>query len=321
VPREVVRAPDEKRSDGAHGGAPSGAPRILIVGASGLVGSCLRERFGQRAAGTYCGHEKPGLVHLDVTDADEVARVIEASQPDVIIHTAAQAHVDRCQTHPDESYAINVEGARNVAQAAARAGARYLFFSTDYVFGGDRGPHRLGEPFEPLSTYGRHKLEAETLVAATVADHVIVRGCNLYGYQPGGKNFVMAVFELGRAGKKMRVPSDQWGSPTLASDMAAATAIVAHGDLRGAVHLAGPDYLDRLSLARRAARAFDLDPSFIEGVPTSELGQAAPRPLKGGLDASESSRLIGFAFTGIDAGLAQMKQRMIEAGVFGRASR
>jgi dTDP-4-dehydrorhamnose reductase len=287
----------------------------LVVGASGLVGRRLLEHYGGDALGTHRRTKLAGGIELDITDAAAVARLFERLLPKVVIQTAALTDVDRCEREPEASHAINVAGTANVAAAAAAVGARMLFFSTDYVFGGERGPHRADEPVAPLNVYGRHKLEAERIVARRVTNHVIVRACNLYGYQPYGKNFVLTVFEATRAGRPIRVPSDQWGSPTLAEDLAAATRSIAESDLTGVVHLAGPDYLDRLSLARRAARAFGLDVAGITGVPTAELGQSAPRPLKGGLEASPSVVRLGVTLRDLDAGLALMSGQLRAAGL------
>ncbi len=288
---------------------------VLVIGASGLVGRRLREHYGSGVAGTYHRTPAEGLMPLDITDAAAVGALVERLRPRVIIHTAALTNVDQCEREPEASRAINVMGTANVAAAAAAAGARYLFFSTDYVFGGEQGPHGPDETFAPLNIYGRHKLEAERIVAARVENHLVVRACNLYGYQPYGRNFVLSVFEAARAGRALRVPSDQWGSPTLAEDLAEATRLVAESSLTGAVHLAGPDYLDRLTLARRAAQAFGLDSDFIAGVPSAELGQSAPRPLKGGLAVSESVGRLGFRFRDLEAGLALMSKQLRAAGL------
>jgi dTDP-4-dehydrorhamnose reductase len=279
------------------------------------MGRRLLEHYRGDALGTYRRTQLDGLIELDVTDAAAVGRLFERLLPAVVIQTAALTDVDRCEREPEASRAINVAGTANVAAAAAAVGARLLFFSTDYVFGGERGPHGDKEPVAPLNVYGRHKLEAERIVASRVANHVIVRACNLYGYQPYGKNFVLSVFEAGRAGRVIRVPSDQWGSPTLAEDLATATRRIAESVLTGVVHLAGPDYLDRLSLARRAAEAFGLAATGIVGMPTAELGQAAPRPLKGGLEASPGVLGLGIRMRTLQAGLALMSGQLRAAGL------
>src|SRR5579862_9250883 len=151
--------------------------RVLIVGASGFIGGALHSAFGADAVGTYCTHLVAGLQPLDMRDAAAVERLVQEVRPEVIVHPAAQPHVDWCEDHADESHAINVTGARNVAVAARRAGARFVFFSTDYVFSGASGPYREDARTDPPNVYGRHKREAELLIADTLDDHLIVRVC------------------------------------------------------------------------------------------------------------------------------------------------
>lgn len=291
--------------------------KLLIIGASGLVGGYLLDYFGSRASGTGNANTaaRADLIRCDITDAAQASTVVTRSGADVVVHTAAYTHVDGCEQNPELSRAVNVDGTRNVANACNVAGARYLFISTDYVFDGETGPHRVGDSFAPLNVYGRHKLEAEEIVAATVEDHAIVRSCNLYGWRPGSKNFAMAVYQLGSAGKPMRVPFDQFGSPTLAEDMANAVDVLASCDQTGAFHFAGCDYVNRLEWAQRAAEAFGLNPGFITGVTTAELAQPACRPLKGGLDSSDTCRQLGVTFRGVAGGLAAMREAMQRDGI------
>lgn len=279
---------------------------VLIVGGSGLVGRLLLARFGERALGTCLSHPGDGLLELDITDADATLRTVSRLAPRVVVHTAALTDVNRCEVEPEVSRLVNVEGTRNVAAAAREAGARYLFFSTDYVFG-DGGPHGLDAVRAPLNVYGRHKAEAEDIVAA-LEDHAVVRACNVYGWQRGGKNFVMMIVEAMRAGRRVRAAFDQWVSPTLAEDLAAAVDKLAFADLRGVVHLAGPDHVTRLEWTQRAARAFGLDESLIDSVSVDSLGAAAPRPRSGGLDAHQSELALGITMRGLTEGLAAMHQ-------------
>ncbi len=296
----------------AIGGKENG---FVVVGASGLVGTAVMSKLGGRATGTFNARPRRGLVKLDITDAREVSAFMADLKPTVVIHTAGEANVDRCQLDPELSYRVNVEGTANVARAVAAVGARYLFFSTDYVFGGHGGPHGPCDPFEPLNTYGEHKLKAEGLVSAAVEDHLIIRACNLYGYDPGGKNFVLAVFERLCKGEPVQAPVDQWASPTLAADIGEATALAADSRLRGVAHFAGPDHLDRAELARRAACAFGFDPAVVVAVSTQSLGQAAPRPLSAGLRAEQTEAALGLAFAGVERGLGRMRRDLENAGL------
>jgi dTDP-4-dehydrorhamnose reductase len=97
-----------------------------------------------------------------------------------------------------------------------------VFFSNEYVFDGAAGPYAEDAPTNPPNVYGRHKLEAERLIAATLQDYLIVRVCGVYGFERQGKNFVMALLARERRGEPMNVPSDQWGTPTYGDNLAAA---------------------------------------------------------------------------------------------------
>lgn len=282
----------------------------LIIGASGLVGGALRSVFPD-AVGTYFHNAAPDLVPLDIADPAAVTATIARVAPELILLPAAQPNVDRCETEPEESERINVTGTRNVAEAAARVGACLVYFSTDYVFDGLAGPYEPDAPTHPINVYGRHKLAAENLVRDIVADHLVVRACGVYGYQRSGKNFVMALTRLAAAGEQMRVPSDQWGTPTLADNLAAAVRELALGGRRGIVHPVGPDYLPRIEFARLAAEVFGYDDRFLVPITTPELRQPAARPLRGGVDnRSTQAMLHDTRLVGAREGLELMRQQM-----------
>src|SRR6187401_442623 len=127
--------------------------RALVIGASGQVGAALlralRER-GHHAVGTRAHHERPGLVPLDFTDAGAVERMIGETRPDWVICPAALSHVDYCEEHPDEAFAVNLHAPVAAARAAARAGAGFVYYSSDYVFDGVGGPFAEDAPPRPL---------------------------------------------------------------------------------------------------------------------------------------------------------------------------
>jgi len=288
--------------------------RVLIVGASGFVGSRLHAVFPGDVVGTFYRHALPGLWPLDVCDAAAVRRVVAETTPDLIFHPAAQAHVDGCETHPEESFEINVRGAQNVADAASEVGARYVYFSSDYVFNGAAGPYAEDDTPDPLNVYGRHKLAAESLIAKCVDNHLIVRVCGLYGYQHDGKNFIMGLLQRGRNGVPMTVPEDQWGTPTYADNLAAAVTELALSLHRGVFHIVGPECVSRAAFARLACEVFGLDPGFLRPCTTAELRQAAPRPLRGGLTTAKVRGVLTTPLLRPRRGLELMKLQLAHAG-------
>ena len=214
--------------------------------------------------------------------------------------------MDGCEEHPAETRAVNVDPLPGLAVAAAETGARLVFFSSDYVFSGEAGPYSEDDPTGPVNEYGRQKLLAEAALAASSCDWLALRVTVVFGPEPKAKNFVARLArELG-AGRRLRVPDDQWGSPTYAPDLAeAAVQLAEHGE-RGVVHLCGPEVVNRLELAREAALAYRLDPELIDGVPTAALGQKARRPLRAGMKTAKARALLGRELLDYRAALRRM---------------
>lgn len=257
--------------------------RVLVIGASGFVGSALVEAFAGQAVGTYFQRPRPGLLPLDMRHPEAVRRVVSETESSCILVPAAQPHVDWCEDHEEESYDTNVRGPAVVAEVARTVGARVVFFSTDYVFDGTEGPYDETARPAPINVYGKHKLEAEQRVLGADPKNLVVRICGVYGYENPAKNFVMTLLRRLRAGEEVRVPCDQWGTPTYVRDIAATVRTLVEREASGVCHVAGPDYLPRHEFAQYVCTEFGLDRSQLHPLPTSALGQRARRPLHAGL--------------------------------------
>ena len=229
--------------------------RVMVVGASGFVGNVLYELFSNdwKTYGSYHSSPVEGMVRLDMTDVAAVNDVIGAIRPDVIIHPAANPNVEYCEEHAEETRRINVEGSRNVVNAAKEIGAKYVFFSSDYVFDGINGPYAEDDTPNPVSEYGKQKLEVENIIQSTLTDYLIIRITVVYGWERHGKNFVMGLIKNLSDGKTMKVPCDQVGSPTYVNNMAQVVKELIEKDKTGIYHVAGGDIMDRYSFALKAA--------------------------------------------------------------------
>lgn len=254
--------------------------RGLVIGGSGLVGSALLRRLGPDGVGTYRTRPRPGLRPLDAGDPDAVRRLVASVGPDVIFFPAANANVDACEREPEAAARENLEPLR--ATLAAAGHVPVVAYSSDYVFDGRSGPYAEDAPVSPISVYGRLKVELERLVMD--AGGTIIRTTGVFGWEePPAKNFVLRLAASLARGERARVPNDQIANPTYADDLAAASLEIAQDASGGLWHVAGADLLARDAFARLVAEAFGADPGLIDGVPTSALGQAAQRPLRGGL--------------------------------------
>ncbi|HSE03706.1 MAG TPA: SDR family oxidoreductase [Methylomirabilota bacterium] len=284
--------------------------RALVIGASGQVGAALlhvlRAR-GHEAVGTWAHDEAPGLVRLDVTDGAATERLVAATRPDWVLCPAALSHVDYCEEHPAEAFAANLDGPLGAAQAAARVGAGFVYYSSDYVFDGVDGPYAEDARPRPLGVYGQSKWEGEQAVLGALARVLVVRTSVVYGPERQEKNSVYQLLRACRGGKGFRPAVDQRASPSYNADVAAATVECCERELSGTWHLAGADVLDRMAYALLVCRVFDLDTACLTPATTAELGQKAARPLNGGLRIGKAQAQLRTPLRGAEAGLRAMR--------------
>ncbi len=278
--------------------------KVFIIGASGLIGgncmTCMRRDPDMDVIGSHFSFATLDTEYFNVFDPQAATFDLNAFAPDVILHTGALTHVDYCETHPDESYRHNVGSTRAVIELAEKFKSKLIFISTDYVFDGKNGPYAETDPVNPLSVYGKHKLEAENLIREKYADHVIIRVTNVYGHEIRGKNFVSFLIREARKceEKTLRLPVDQFATPVNAFDVGALICAMIKDKKTGTYHLASDEYLSRVELAEKVLSFFPGSPLRIEGVPTRDLGQAAPRPLRGGLKTAKiRNEYPGFTFS------------------------
>jgi dTDP-4-dehydrorhamnose reductase len=263
--------------------------KVFIIGASGLVGSnCLRyfSDQGWDCVGTYFSYEADNTVYFDTLSLDNENNFdVHSFRPDIIVHCGALTHVDYCEQHPDESYEKTVVSTQNIISLAAELNAKMVFISTDYIFDGENGPYDESASFNPLSVYGRHKLEAEQLVSAANSQNIVLRITNVYGDEERGKNFVARIisqiFEQKRL--TLRLALDQYATPINAFDIARCLFLLLNDRKSGVYNIAGTDYMNRVQLALTILKYFP-DASY-DLIPqtTEEIQAPAPRPLQGGL--------------------------------------
>jgi len=262
--------------------------KLVVIGASGLLGWNLHHvavQLGHQVTGTYHRFALPGLRELSLERERELKELIRAEAPDAVVCCAAWSWVDGCEQDPGRAFRENGEQPGTAARLAREARSRFVYLSTSYVFNGRDGPYDETSPPNPLSVYGQAKRAGEVAVMkATEDEALIIRTMGLYGFEPQEKNFVYQVRRTLESGRRMPVPSDQFGNATDASNVAEGLLRLLEGQVTGTWNLAGPDpELSRSDFAMQIARSYQLDESLIVPTPTERLGQLAPRPPQGGL--------------------------------------
>jgi len=262
---------------------------ILIVGHNGMLGQDM-----VRAA-RGAGHRVTGVdfPEIDITKQESVQPRVAAEKPQVVINCAAYTAVDACETDRDRAFAVNAHGAGLLAHAAGECGSVFVHFSTDYVFDGTRtGPYRESDPVNPVSVYGKSKLEGELLVRDICLRSFIFRIAWLYG--TGGNNFVKTIRSLAQknaaANSPLRVVSDQTGSPTYTYDVCRQTLHMLQTKHFGLYHCTSEGECSWYDFAAEIVRAAGI-PAQVLPCTTAEFPRPALRPANSVLENSGLKKL------------------------------
>jgi dTDP-4-dehydrorhamnose reductase len=268
--------------------------KVFVVGSRGQLGQSLAETAP--ATVDFAGADLP---ELDILDAVALEARLADERPGFVVNAAAYTAVDKAEDEPEIARRVNVDGARNVAEAACNAGARVIYISTDFVFDGSKGmPYEPDDAPEPLSVYGRTKLDGEEAVRdATDGDAIVIRTAWLYSRF--GHNFVKTMLRLMAERDELSVVADQHGTPTWAGTLAGVVWAAIGRDLPGAVYhwtdggeASWYDFAAAVYQEARSSGLLDRDVA-IRAIPTEEYPTPARRPVYSVLDCSATVAALG----------------------------
>jgi dTDP-4-dehydrorhamnose reductase len=247
--------------------------KVLIVGALGMLGRDLLKVFAK-------GYEVIGVdkEEIDITRQGATIKIIKEIVPTVVINAAGYTDVDGCEKKMRKAFAVNGEGARNLAKGCRDNGAKLVYISTDYIFDGEKKtPYRESDTPNPLNIYGESKLMGERYVEDLLDNYLIVRTQWLYGRH--GRNFVETILALARERDKIEVVHDQKGAPTYTADLSKAIAVLVRKDLRGTFHVSNKGSCSWYDFALEIVRLAGVGGVEIVPVSSTDLNRPAKRPL------------------------------------------
>lgn len=270
--------------------------RIFITGASGQLGLALEHLMVNNQDYTIYrtdarASEDGRVMALDITDEAAVTEAVRSVKPDIIINCAAMTAVDLCETEPEKAYSINALGPKHLATAAKEADIKLIHVSTDYVYDGRANLHYIEttEP-NPLSVYGRTKLEGDRFVLEHCPKSFVLRTAWVYGE---GKNFVQTMLRLADQGNIIRVVSDQYGTPTSALELAKVILFLMETESYGIYHTTCEGSTNwhefALTIFEMAGREV-----MVEAITTSDYPTPAVRPKYSVLDNKALRELHGY---------------------------
>jgi dTDP-4-dehydrorhamnose reductase len=247
--------------------------KVLILGVQGMLGHDLLEVFPQK-------YEVIGLdiEDLDITRQAATRKAIKEHSPDVVINAAGFTDVDGCEKKVNKAFSVNGEGAKNVAKGCRDSGAKLIYFSTDYIFDGEKGsPYCEDDPPNPQNIYGESKLMGERYIEEILDDYIIVRTQWLYGKY--GRNFVETILSLAEERNRIEVVQDQLGSPTYTADLSRVIAAFVSKDLRGIFHVSNGGSCSWYDFALEIVRLANASEVKIMPISSAALNRPAKRPL------------------------------------------
>lgn len=271
--------------------------KVMVIGASGLVGSHLLENLSKNhhsVLGTTRNQKpKSHLRTLDLADMKVLLSILEEFRPDVVVNAAGFTWADGCEQDEDRSRRENLEQPLEIAGWCQNNGARYTYCSSSYVFDGTRGCYKETDKPNPINVYGRHKLAAEEGILDLMGPRALVaRLICVWGKEDAKKNFAYQVMRAAVSKEPMRLPIDQSGNPTWSGDIAHWLRLLIEKNHSGVWHLAAdnpemtrPIWANHITDGL-AAQGLAANPNFI-CVPTADLGQLARRPLLAGLNTQK----------------------------------
>jgi dTDP-4-dehydrorhamnose reductase len=257
--------------------------RILITGASGLLGLnlALEAASGHTVFGLVNQHglhtQAFKVVQANLLEPGAIQAVLDETQPDWVIHCAALANVDACETNPQQAAQLNSEIPGKLAQYVARGGARLVHISTDAVFDGQRGDYSEDDTPYPLGIYASTKLAGELAVAQANSDAIIAR-VNLFGWSMSGQRSLGEFFYNHlQAGQSVMGFTDVFFCPLLANDLGHILMRMLELRLSGLYHVVSRECISKYAFGVRLARRFGLDENLIRPASVNQAGLKAAR--------------------------------------------
>lgn len=286
--------------------------RILVTGCGGFVGGAIIHQ----ARGAYDVHAlsrgdalayAPGITWhtIDLTDGERLNARLDRVRPEAVIHAAAIANIDYCESNRAAATRVNVTVTEHLAAWCEKHGARMIYISTDNVFDGAKGGYTEDDPPSPINVYAETKVAAEHVVASLARDWVVVRPSVVMGLPMlgAGNSFLSRMIPEFEAGRAVYVPDNEIRTPIDVVSLARALLELAGHTYSGYLHLAGNDILNRYEMACRIAAALGYRAEQVIARNPDWIAGRAPRPLNASLCNRKAGTILQTPMRGIEEGL------------------
>ncbi len=293
--------------------------RILILGASGLLGSTLSIYLEKYFDIILCSYKQKVesshrvYANFDVRDRDNFKSLLLKLNPDYIINCIALTDVDLCEKNNKLAYDLNVEVVQNIISSCSKQ-CKLIHISTDYVFDGTKAPYKEEDIPNPTCYYGKTKLEAENLIRSSNKKYIIFRTSVLFNNSTN-HNFYNWVRLSLKNKDKIKVVTDQISNPTWTWSLSEAIFKSIINNIDGLFHFAGNDILSRYDFSLRIALASGFQTQNIVPISSDDLNQKARRPLNTSLENNKIQKILDIDHPTLDFVLKQLENNRLNTTV------
>ena len=272
---------------------------LIIFGGSGQLGKSLSSVSPEAISYSHSSDNRKA----DITNFERLKEIFQSEKPEIVINASAFTNVDACESEKERAFAVNSLGVMNIASLCREYSSKFIHFSTDYVFRGDKGQYSEDSVPDAINYYGFSKSIGDAY-ALSAPSSLVIRTSGVYGY---GKNFPRFVYDSLNAGKTVNVIEGYY-SPITSELLARSVKYLIEHDkkISGILNIAG-ERISRFDLAKTIATTFNFDSDLI--VKTQKLpNMKALRPYDSSLNITKAKRIIDFDFYSIDANIRSFRK-------------
>ena len=236
--------------------------------------------------------EYGNAIKMDLLNHETISNVLFEIKPDVVIHLGAMTGVDLCEKEESMAFDINTKATQIIAQQCSTLNTFLVYVSTDYVFDGNSGMYYEDSVPNPLSVYGKSKLEGEKMIQTFSSDWCIARTSTPFGLHPTKKSFPIWVIENLQKQKQIDVLTDQFTSPTYVPSLSRMLIEISERHLTGIIHVAGASKISRYEMAKLISDKLGLDGKLLREISINDIKWEAQRPKDSSLNVSKAISIL-----------------------------
>ena len=282
--------------------------KILIIGGSSFLGFALMKELSKHEViGTYHSNQKEGMIQLDMNDSLQLEKTLNEVNPEIVLLPAAESGVDAYETEPEISDS-QIQSAQHVTDWCKKNEAKIVFFSTDFVFDGEKGMYTEKDIPNPINAYGKNKLEIENIVQQN-ENHLVLRISTLYGLPFTTPKFVNNAIKKLSNNEEITAVTDWKKCPTLTRDIALGVNQLLEKNQVGLFHMNGKTALTMFDVSIAITKEFNVSKDLVKPIKGADLELPAERPEDTSLDISKLEA-IGIQMSSFEQGLKYIHENM-----------